>query len=83
VPVDVNKSEEVIKIIKSCIGTKFVSKWSDLACKIALEAVSTVQMEENGRKEIDIKRYAKIEKVCGSIEREREEDIKNDHITKN
>lgn len=58
-----NKTEEVIKIIKSCIGTKFVSKWSDLACKIALDAVQTVAMEENGRKEIDIKRYARIEKV--------------------
>lgn len=69
IPVDVNKTEEVIKIIKSCIGTKFVSKWSDLACKIALEAVQTVSMEENGRKEIDIKRYARIEKIPGgSIE---------------
>lgn len=57
------KKEEIIKIIKSCIGTKFVSKWSDLACKIALDAVQTVSMDENGRKEIDIKRYAKIEKV--------------------
>lgn len=55
----------MIKIINSCIGTKFVSKWSDLACKIALEAVSTVAMEENGRKEIDIKRYARIEKIPG------------------
>lgn len=36
---------------------------SDLACQIALEAVQTVVMEENGRKEIDIKRYAKVEKV--------------------
>lgn len=36
---------------------------SDLACKIALEATSTVAMEEGGRKEIDIKRYAKVEKV--------------------
>jgi T-complex protein 1 subunit gamma len=53
----------MVKIIKSCIGTKFVSKWSDLACKIALDAVSTVSLEENGRKEIDIKRYARIEKV--------------------
>ena len=53
----------MIRIIKSCIGTKFVSKWSDLACKIALEAVSTVSLEENGRKEIDIERYARIEKV--------------------
>ena len=53
----------MIKIINSCIGTKFVSKWSDLACKIALEAVSTVAVEENGRREIDIKRFARIEKV--------------------
>lgn len=68
-PVDVTKTEEVIKIIKSCIGTKFVSKWSDLACKIALEAVQTVSIEDNGRKEIDIKRYARIEKIPGgSIE---------------
>ena len=36
---------------------------SNLACKIAIEAVNTVRMEENGRVEIDIKRYAKVEKV--------------------
>lgn len=69
VPIDINNKDEMIRIIKSCIGTKFVSKWSDLACKIALEAVQAVSMEENGRKEIDIKRYAKIEKIPGgSIE---------------
>ena len=36
---------------------------SDLACKIAIGAVNTVRIEENGRVEIDIKRYAKVEKV--------------------
>jgi len=72
VPVDVNNREEMIRIIKSCIGTKFVSKWSDLACKIALEAVSTVSLEENGRKEIDIKRYARIEKIPGGSMEESE-----------
>lgn len=36
---------------------------SDLACKIAIDAVNTVKIEENGRVEIDIKRYAKVEKV--------------------
>ena len=35
----------------------------DLACNIALEATATVALEENGRREIDIKRYAKVEKV--------------------
>lgn len=72
VPVDINNRDEMMKIIKSCIGTKFISKWSDLACKIALEAVSTVSMEENGRKEIDIKRYARIEKIPGGAMEESE-----------
>ena len=35
----------------------------DLACDIALEATKTVRIEEGGRVEIDIKRYAKVEKV--------------------
>jgi len=71
-PVDINNRDEMVKIIKSCIGTKFVSKWSDLACKIALDAVSTVSLEENGRKEIDIKRYARIEKIPGGSMEESE-----------
>lgn len=41
----------------------------DFACKLALNAVRTVYLEEHGRKEIDIKRYARVEKVPGgSIE---------------
>ena len=65
VPVDVNDMAEMTKIVQSCIGTKFINKWSELACKIAIEATSTVALEENGRKEIDIKRYAKVEKIPG------------------
>jgi T-complex protein 1 subunit gamma len=37
---------------------------SDLACQISLDAVQTVMIDENGRREIDIKRYARFEKVC-------------------
>lgn len=65
IPVDVNNPEQMTDIIKSCIGTKFINKWSDLACKIAIDAVKTVCIEDGGRKEIDIKRYAKVEKVPG------------------
>ncbi|XP_074649895.1 T-complex protein 1 subunit gamma-like [Tubulanus polymorphus] len=65
VPIDINNKDEMMKIVRSCIGTKFVNKWSDLICSIALKAVSTVSLEEGGRKEIDIKRYAKVEKVPG------------------
>uniref|UniRef100_A0A4D5R9L5 T-complex protein 1 subunit gamma n=1 Tax=Scolopendra viridis TaxID=118503 RepID=A0A4D5R9L5_SCOVI len=67
IPVNVNDPEQMLKIVKSCIGTKFISKWSDMACKIALDSVSTVFVEENGRKEIDIKRYAKVEKIPGGM----------------
>ncbi len=38
-----------------------------MACNIALDAVRTVEHEENGRKEIDIKNYAKVEKVGHSL----------------
>lgn len=63
-PVDVNSEEAMIKVIQSCIGTKFISKWADLACSIALNAVKIVKSNED-HKEIDIKRYAKIEKIPG------------------
>jgi len=64
-PIDLTKKEQVQEVILSCIGTKFISRWSDLAIQIAIEAVETVSLEENGRREIDIKRYAKVEKIPG------------------
>jgi len=64
-PIDMNDKDQMKKVIQSCIGTKFIAKWSDLACNIAMEAVKTVSVEEAGRKEIDIKRYAKVEKIPG------------------
>uniref|UniRef100_A0AAY4C4I2 T-complex protein 1 subunit gamma n=1 Tax=Denticeps clupeoides TaxID=299321 RepID=A0AAY4C4I2_9TELE len=67
VPVDVNSREMMIKIINSTINTKALSRWSSLACNIALDAVRTVELDENGRKEIDIKKYAKVEKIPGGI----------------
>eukprot|EP01114_Cavostelium_apophysatum_P005012 TRINITY_DN1553_c1_g1_i2.p1 TRINITY_DN1553_c1_g1~~TRINITY_DN1553_c1_g1_i2.p1 ORF type:complete len:599 (-),score=156.69 TRINITY_DN1553_c1_g1_i2:18-1676(-) len=63
--VDINNRKEMLNIIATCIGTKFSSRWSDLMCGLALDAVQTVLMDDNGRKEIDIKRYAKVEKVPG------------------
>lgn len=51
--------------IQSCVGTKFIGRWSDLAVQIALDAVETVAITENGRTEVDIKRYAKVEKIPG------------------
>uniref|UniRef100_A0A8C1KFU6 T-complex protein 1 subunit gamma n=1 Tax=Cyprinus carpio TaxID=7962 RepID=A0A8C1KFU6_CYPCA len=72
-PVDVNNRDMMLKIINSAINTKALSRWSTMACNIALDAVRTVELEENGRKEIDIKKYAKVEKT--DIEITREEDF--------
>nr|AIC33770.1 Cpn60/TCP1 [Puccinia cf. psidii AE-2014] len=65
ISVDVNNEAEMLNLIKTSIGTKFSSRWSPLMCKLALQAVRTVSIEENGRKEVDIKRYARVEKVPG------------------
>merc|ERR1712066_599564 len=63
--IDLDDAVAVRKVIQSCVGTKFIAKWSDLACDIAMDAVKTVTMENGGKREIDIKRYAKIEKIPG------------------
>jgi T-complex protein 1 subunit gamma len=65
-PVDIHDDKAMIEIISSSIGTKFVSRWSDLMCGLALRAVRTVIKEDTGAvKEIDIKRYARVEKIPG------------------
>jgi len=67
VEVDTSNEDEMRKIVGSAIGTKFINKWSKLACDMAIKAVSTVCLEnkQTGAREIDIKRYAKVEKVPG------------------
>ncbi|XP_067058085.1 T-complex protein 1 subunit gamma-like isoform X1 [Acropora muricata] len=65
VPVDTENREEMLKIVRSSTGTKFVHQWGDLACNIALDAVQTVARDQGDRKEIDIKNYAKVEKIPG------------------
>ncbi|XP_065363673.1 T-complex protein 1 subunit gamma [Calliphora vicina] len=65
VQLDINNREKMAEVVKACVGTKFIGKWSELAVKIALDAVQTVTLNENGRLEVDIKRYAKVEKIPG------------------
>merc|ERR1719263_1088575 len=65
VPLDLNNKEMLGKIVESCTGTKFVARFSNLMVDLALTAVMTVVTEDMGRKEIDIKRYAKVEKIPG------------------
>ncbi|PIL32657.1 hypothetical protein GSI_05361 [Ganoderma sinense ZZ0214-1] len=65
IPIDVNDDEQMLSLIKTSIGTKFVMRWSDLMCKLALQAVRTVAQDEGALKTVDIKRYARVEKIPG------------------
>jgi len=65
IPLDLNDKAKMAQLVESCTGTKFVSKLSDMLVGLALEAVTCVATEDSGRKEIDIKRYAKTEKIPG------------------
>lgn len=66
-PVNVDSDEEIATVVRSCLGTKMMSKWMDLAVNIALDAVRTIRVESTygGVAEIDIKRYCRIEKIPG------------------
>ena len=53
--------------MRSCIGTKFSSKWGDLIVNLAVKSVKTVYNKVGDHVEIDIKRYAKVEKIPGGL----------------
>lgn len=80
-PVNMDDLDEVAKVVKSTLGTKFLSEYMDLAVGMAIQAVKTVTIKEDAGhikdvtslsansdyKEIDIKRYAKVEKIPGGL----------------
>ena len=61
--IDVNDEAKTIEVIKSCIGTKFLGQYAALACSIALKAVKTITQDREGIKEVDVKKWARVEKV--------------------
>lgn len=67
VPINMENNDDLIKIVNSCIGTKFASKWGNLIVDLAVQAVRTVYRKEGESVEIDIKRYAKVEKIPGGL----------------
>jgi len=63
---DTDDRVQMLAIVRSCLGTKFVSRFGDLVCNLALDAVNCVTIKEDGQvADIDIKRYARIEKIPG------------------
>jgi len=63
IPINTSDDKEMLALIKTSIGTKFVMRWSDLMCKLALQAVRTVTSTDGTA--VDIKRYARVEKIPG------------------
>jgi len=63
--IDIKNDGEMLKLIKSCLGTKFITRWGDIMANFALKAVRSVFLEEIGRSEVDIKHFVKIEKIPG------------------
>uniref|UniRef100_A0A183C235 T-complex protein 1 subunit gamma n=1 Tax=Globodera pallida TaxID=36090 RepID=A0A183C235_GLOPA len=63
--VDLTSESELTTVVKSCLGTKMLAKYMDLAVNIALSAVRTIDVTTNEYREIDIKRYCRIEKIPG------------------
>lgn len=64
--VDTNNMDAMREIVRGAIDTKFVSRWGTLISDLAIKAVQTVCIvHPDGRKEIDVKRYAKVEKIGG------------------
>jgi T-complex protein 1 subunit gamma len=56
----------MLNIVNSCIGTKYTSRFGPLMAELALDAVNCVAVTRpDGSKEIDLKKYAKVEKVPG------------------
>lgn len=65
--VDTTNRKQVEEIVKACLGTKYNSKEENLMCSLAVEATLRVVRVDphTGAKDIDVKRYAKIEKIPG------------------
>ena len=79
--VNTNNDDELLQIIGSSIGTKYVSKWSDHMTRLALRAVKLVSTAENARSlsdavsgssanapkpvSIDLKNFVRVEKIPG------------------
>ena len=73
--VDIHDTEIMKRLVQSNVGTKFSSRWNDKMVEMALDAVLTVartsssgaggRADSLSKMEIDLKRYARIEKIPG------------------
>merc|ERR1712113_842692 len=66
IPIDLKNPDAMREVVQGAIDTKFSSRWGNLISDLAIRAVQTIcTTKPDGRKEIDVKRYAKVEKISG------------------
>jgi len=66
IPVNINNNAQLNEVVHSSIDTKFSSRWGTLISDLAIKAAKIVYEElPTGKKEIDLKRFAKVEKIAG------------------
>lgn len=65
IDVNIEDDQQVLQLIRSCVGTKFVTRNDDLIVRIAFEAVKIVRIIVDGKPIMDIKNFAKVEKIPG------------------
>ncbi|KAI2507221.1 hypothetical protein MHU86_7178 [Fragilaria crotonensis] len=67
--VDIKDTDRMKNLVQSSIGTKFSSRWNDKMVEMALQAVLIVARPSSNsalvQMEVDLKRYAKVEKIPG------------------
>jgi T-complex protein 1 subunit gamma len=67
--VDFNDEEELFQLVANAIGTKFGGRYGSILVNMAIDAVKKVAREDerdgHGYVEVDVKRYAKVEKIPG------------------
>ncbi|CAM9105780.1 unnamed protein product [Discosporangium mesarthrocarpum] len=63
--IDVENGPQLKQLVNAAVGTKFSSRWGDRLVDMAIDAVKRVRNTVDGRVEVDIKRYARVEKIPG------------------
>jgi len=65
IPIDVEDDKAMTELIQSSINTKFVSRWGTMISDLALKSARCVTVRMATKVEVDLKRYARIEKIPG------------------
>jgi len=63
--IDVKDKIALRSLVEAAVGTKFSHRWGDILVGMAIDAVTKVACEIEGRTEVDVKRYVRVEKIPG------------------